>query len=214
VNVEALLLDFNGTLSDDERLLAAVYAQILAARGRTLTPARYVEELAGLSDAEIFRTELGPEADVGALTEERVERYRDASADGATIACEARRAVALAAARVPVVVVTSALRSEVEPALAGSGVAPLVTAIVTLEDVAHPKPHPEPYLTACALAAVEPVRAVAIEDTAAGVASAKAAGVFCAALVGTMPASRLAQADVLLRELTPESVGALLDGEH
>jgi HAD superfamily hydrolase (TIGR01509 family) len=214
VSVEALLLDFNGTLSDDERVLATIYAEMLAAHGRSLTPDRYVEELAGLTDAEIFRAELGAQADVPALVEERVERYRAASADGATISPDARRAVALAASRVPVVVVTSALRREVEPALAGSGLSAMVTAIVAVEDVADPKPHPEPYLTACALAGVEPARAVAVEDTAAGVAAAKAAGVFCVALTGTMPASRLAEADLLLPSLTPEAVASLLGGER
>ena len=145
-HVDALLLDFNGTLSDDERVLAALYSELFADHGQLLPPSEYLERFAGMSDAEIFRLGLGERADVAALTEERVERYRAKTADGSTISADARRAVAAAAARVPVVVVTSAFRREVEPALAGSGLAGVVAGIVAVEDVANPKPAPDPYL--------------------------------------------------------------------
>jgi HAD superfamily hydrolase (TIGR01509 family) len=210
--VDALLLDFNGTLSDDEHVLAAIYVELFAEHGRELTEAAYLERYAGWTDAEIFSAGLGNGADVRTLVEERVERYRARTAGGATISPEAQRAVELAAGRVPVVVVTSAFRREVEPALAGSGLARAIAAIVALDDVANPKPHPEPYRVACALAGVEPERAVAVEDSPSGIAAAKAAGVRCAALTGTVARDRLAAADVLLPALTAEAVAALLQG--
>ncbi len=54
-------------------------------------------------------------------------------------------------------------------------------AVVTGDQVRHGKPHPDPYLTACRLLDVEPVRSVAIEDSPTGMASAEAAG--CRVLV-------------------------------
>ena len=44
------------------------------------------------------------------------------------------------------------------------------------DEVAHGKPHPEPYLRAASLLNVEPSMCVAIEDSPTGVASAQAAG--------------------------------------
>jgi HAD superfamily hydrolase (TIGR01509 family) len=44
------------------------------------------------------------------------------------------------------------------------------------DEVTHAKPHPEPYLTACARLGVEPGRAVVLEDAQSGVVSAEAAG--------------------------------------
>ena len=44
------------------------------------------------------------------------------------------------------------------------------------DEVAHGKPHPEPYLRAASLLNVEPSTCVAIEDSPTGVASAQAAG--------------------------------------
>jgi HAD superfamily hydrolase (TIGR01509 family) len=49
-------------------------------------------------------------------------------------------------------------------------------AVVTGDEVAHGKPHPEAYLTAAARLGVDPAACVAIEDSPTGVASAEAAG--------------------------------------
>ena len=49
--------------------------------------------------------------------------------------------------------------------------------VVTGDAVTHGKPHPEPYLTACAELDARPGECVAIEDSATGVRSAVAAGV-------------------------------------
>ena len=53
--------------------------------------------------------------------------------------------------------------------------------VVTGEQVAQGKPHPEPYLTAAAALGVPPEQCVAIEDSNTGATSAQAAG--CAVLV-------------------------------
>lgn len=50
-------------------------------------------------------------------------------------------------------------------------------AVVTGDVVTHGKPHPEPYLVACAALDAAPGECVAIEDSATGVRSAVAAGV-------------------------------------
>ena len=50
-------------------------------------------------------------------------------------------------------------------------------AVVTGDVVTHGKPHPEPYLAACAALDADPTQCVAIEDSATGVRSAVAAGV-------------------------------------
>lgn len=209
--MDALFLDFNGTLSDDEHVLASVYSELFADHGRLLPPSEYLERFAGMSDAEIFRLGLGESADVEALTEERIGRTLARTADGSAIGPDARAAVAEAAARVPVVVVTSAFRREVEPALAGSGLADAVSAIVAVDDVRYPKPHPEPYRAACRVAGVWSAHAVAVEDTPTGIRSAQAAGVRCAALAGTMGRRSLEGADELLDALTPDAVIALLE---
>jgi beta-phosphoglucomutase-like phosphatase (HAD superfamily) len=48
--------------------------------------------------------------------------------------------------------------------------------IVTRDDVTHPKPHPEPYLTAARRLGLAPDVCLAVEDSHSGVRSAHAAG--------------------------------------
>jgi len=54
-------------------------------------------------------------------------------------------------------------------------------AVVTGEDVKHKKPAPDAYIMAAQWLGVHPTECVAIEDSEAGVHSAKAAGCFCIA---------------------------------
>ncbi|HKP19752.1 MAG TPA: HAD family phosphatase [Gaiellaceae bacterium] len=194
----AVIFDFNGTLSHDEPLLADIFCELFAEHGRPLSAQEYFDELAGLSDPEIVRTWLGPyHPDVEAVIEERIERYRAAVSDGSTIADEVRAAVRYAAERVPVAIVSGAARSEIEPVIRAAGLADLFAAIVPAEDVALGKPHPDGYLRALGLldGGLEPSDVVVFEDTEAGVASAKAAGMRCLAVLGTLAPERLAAAD-------------------
>jgi len=75
---------------------------------------------------------------------------------------------------VPCAVVTSAERAEVERELLGVGLLPRFAAIVCAEDVAEPKPAPDGYDQAMITLGVK--RALAVEDSDAGVQSAMAAG--------------------------------------
>ncbi len=65
---------------------------------------------------------------------------------------------------------------------------------VTGNDVTNLKPHPEPYLKMCTLMEVQPARALVIEDSPAGVRSARAAGCFVVALTGTSARDSLSPA--------------------
>ena len=121
-----------------------------------------------------------------------------AAADGSTVTETVRAAVRHAAERVPVAIVSGAYRAEIVPVVEASGLATELTAIITADDVAHGKPHPEGYLLALERLGVEASEAVALEDTEAGIASAKAAGLHCVAVRGTLPDVRLQQADEIV----------------
>ena|SRR5437763_16782381 len=77
------------------------------------------------------------------------------------------------------------------------------SAIVASGDVRDGKPHPEGYLRALELLRkrlpwLEPADVTVLEDTAAGVAAAKGAGMPCVALARTLPADRLREADEIV----------------
>src|SRR5512134_2916998 len=106
----ALLFDFNGTLSHDEPVLYAIYAELFAEHGRPLSEADYYGRLAGNTEEAIIGGWLGVEgATLDALVEERIDRYVRA-ADGSTVPAAVRAAVRHAAGRVPVAIVSGAYR--------------------------------------------------------------------------------------------------------
>ncbi len=213
MRVRAVIFDFNGTLSHDEPILLAIFQKLFAEYGRPLSAEEYFDELAGRSDPEIVRTWLGADHPaVDEVIERRVERYRELAADGSTVPEEVREAVRYAAERVPVAVVSGAARAEVEPVLEAAGLAGHVRVLVAAEDVPHGKPAPDGYLRALELlgGGLVASEVLVFEDTEAGVAAAKAAGMRCVAVLGTLAPERLAAADEIVPALDVELLRRVL----
>jgi beta-phosphoglucomutase len=191
--MQALVFDFNGTLSDDEPVLFRVYQELFGEVGRPITADEYFEHLAGHTEHEMFTRWLG-HADP-ALIAERIRRYNELVADGSTVDAETRAAVEVAASQTRLGLVTSAFRIEVEPVLATTGLRALFEVVVSLDDVVKGKPDPEAYLRAADLLGVESSELVVLEDTDIGVTSAKAAGAYVVGITRTLGAERLRDAD-------------------
>ena len=199
--VRAVIFDFNGTLSHDEPILCEIFCELFAEHGRPLSAQEYFDELAGLSDPEIVRTWLGrnhPALDE--VIEQRIARYRARVADGSSVPDAVRSAVRYAAERVPIAIVSGAAHAEIEPVIEAAGFDGLIAVIVAAEDVAEGKPHPAGYLRALELldSSLEASDVLVFEDTEAGVAAAKAAGMRCVAVLGTLAPDRLAAADEIV----------------
>jgi beta-phosphoglucomutase len=208
MTVRALLLDFNGTLSEDEPLLFAIFEDLFASAGKPITEADYYDQLAGLSDPEVVEAWLGkPEP---ALVARKIQLYLEGSADGHTISLDARQAVREAAEHVVVAIVSGSARREIEPVVAAAGLSSSIAELVAAEDVEHGKPAPDGYLQMLELLGLEPGEAVALEDSEVGIAAAKAAGLSCYAVSGTHPADRLAAADGIVERLDPDFVRRVL----
>jgi beta-phosphoglucomutase len=206
---QALILDFNGTVSQDEHIVLEVFQELFAEQGRPLDAATYERELAGMSDPEIAWAWLGRDHPAAAgVIAERDRRYRARTADGSTVPESVRAAVRLAAEHVPVAICSGAARSEIEATLDAAGISDVIDLIVAAEDVPRGKPAPDGYLTAHRLLAPElPAGEVlAFEDTEVGVVSALAAGLRCIAVLGTMGAERLQAAERVVPELDSAAV--------
>jgi beta-phosphoglucomutase len=191
----AVAFDFNGTLSNDEPVLVRVYEELFAELGRPMTEADYYEHLAGHTDEEMFTRWLG-HSDT-ALIDDRIARYLVRAGDGSMVDEEIRVVVCFAAERVPVAVVSAALRSEIDPVLEAAGLREAVTVIVSQDDVVNGKPDPECYLVAAGLLNIEPGQMLVFEDTDVGLSAAKAAGAHVVGLTRTHGAARMSAADEL-----------------
>jgi beta-phosphoglucomutase len=213
MQARAVVFDFNGTLSNDEPVLYEIFAALFAEQGKPLSAQEYFDELCGLSDPEIVRTWLGPDhPGVEAVIRERVDRYRAVVADGSSVEEWTREALRYASERVPVAIVSGAARAEIEPVMRAAELADLVSFVVAAEDVEHGKPHPDGYLRALELFDSD-LRAddvLVFEDTEAGIASAKAAGMTVVAVTGTLAPERLQEADDRVDRVTDDVMRSYL----
>jgi beta-phosphoglucomutase len=214
VIVRAVIFDFNGTLSNDEPILCEIFRELFAEQGRPLSAEEYFDQLAGLSDPEIVRKWLGPSHPaVDDVIAERITRYRAAVLGGSTVSEMVRQAVRYAADRVPVAIVSGAARAEIDPVLTAAGLAAVIQVVVSADDVSEGKPNPESYLRVLELLD-DDIRAgevVVLEDTEAGIAAAKAAGMSCIAVLGTLKPERLAAADEIVPAIDVALMRRLLE---
>jgi beta-phosphoglucomutase len=218
----AVIFDFNGTLSNDEPVLLAVFADLFAAHlSWSLTEADYWERLAGRSDREIIEIVVaeqagGDEQLVETMLGERRARYLERVEQRSPIEEETMALVQLLDRHdVPLAIVTGAQRPDVEFVLERRGLADHFAAIVTEEDVVEGKPHPEGFERGAALLGVSPADVLVFEDSLFGVRGAKAAGMWCVGVVGTKTRDELdAEAHLVVDRLTPTLMTAVLDAER
>ena len=104
-------------------------------------------------------------------------------------------------------IVTSAARPVAKARIAAAGV-PLPHVLVSGDDVTHGKPHPEPFLSAQRRArSLHP--ALAVEDTVAGLTSARAAGCTTIGITGTATLGELLpHADAVIESLADLTIAA------
>lgn len=217
-----MILDFNGTISDDEPLLDRLFREILAKEGVELSSQTYFDELSGLSDPEIIvrALELGGVEPTPELRERvlrtKIDRYKGEVERAHPVSDDAAAFVRFLAARVPIAIASGAVREEVELVLELAGLRGLFEAIVCIDDVEVGKPDPSGYLLALAQLSEErglhdsivARDVLAIEDSEAGVHAAHAAGLRCAAVAGDGRAE--AAADLVLERLDAGTAERLL----
>ena len=177
---DAILFDFDGVLVDSEPVHHAVWQQVLAPYSITLSWDDYQRRCIGVSDKEMilelcaiagrpaaFDSLWNDYPRKRALVRERMMHAPPSFADSIALVHEL-------AAHVPLAVVTSSARMEVEPVLDRMGIGERFVTCVFGDEVKRLKPDPEPYATAAARLQVK--RPLVIEDSGAGCASAQAAG--------------------------------------
>ncbi len=203
---EAVLFDFNGVIVDDEWLHGECFAEIVRANGFAFGPEDYFSDYFGLTDSDFFR-DFYRDQDTK-LTERAVQRL---VADKAALYCTkldlvsmipgSDTAVREISSKVPIIVVSGALRQEITTLLGRFGLLDCFAGIVAAEDVRAGKPSPEGYLRGLELLNRHPGRCLAIEDSPLGIQAARHAGLRCWAVTTSRPASILGDAHRLLDSL-------------
>lgn len=213
----AVVFDLDGVLWDGEPVYYAAFNVVLEPLGHHLPEDEYEQIIGSSVEAawawvlDRFRINESPDdfyrkydAAVLAMLKEPVEPLpgvRD------LIAELKRRGFRIAVA-------SASLRQWVDATLEGIGLAGEFETTVSASEVKHAKPAPDLYALAAERLRIPAPECLAVEDTRAGVASAKAAGMFAVQLRAASTAlPPIAEADLVIDDYSQFDL-SLLDGDR
>ncbi|HLX33328.1 MAG TPA: HAD family phosphatase [Gaiellaceae bacterium] len=212
--IEAVIFDLDGVLLQSEEVWDAVRARYVGERG-----GRYDDEvqraMMGMSAPEWSRflhEDAGVPDDPNEINSEVVRRMLEAYERELPLLPGAVEAVQRAAAHFRLALASSSNRAIFEDVLRLAKIAEFFSATISSEEVAHGKPAPDVYLEAARRLAVAPESCAAIEDSHAGIRSAKSAGMRVIAIPNPSyppDGETLALADVVLASLDELTVDVL-----
>lgn len=175
----AVVFDLDGTLIDTESLCNEAGVEACAALGLPVD-LPFFESLAGIDDrtrVRLIEEHAGATVELAAFFAEWDRRCSERFARGIPLKPGALDLLGmLEESGVPVALATSSRRGPAEEKVEAAGLRRHFRTMVTFDDVAAPKPAPDPYLLAVERLGVEPSRALAFEDSETGARSAHAAG--------------------------------------
>jgi beta-phosphoglucomutase len=209
--LRGVVFDFDGVLVDSEPLHFRALRGTLTDEGIAIDEDEYYARYAAYDDRTAIRLALeqhGTPFDASRV--DRAARRKSTLFDqllpGIPFFPGARELVRDLAREVPLAIASGALRSEIERILTAGGLRESFRAVVGAEDVVRTKPDPMPYASAVARLASEapglrPEECVAFEDTMAGIASARAAGLKVIGVTNTYSAEKLGAAHRVVASL-------------
>ena len=207
LTARALLLDMDGTLVNSDAVVERIW--------------RRWSERHGLDGDEVMKVAHGrqghatmalllPDRPVEQNLADNARMLAEETADVDGVVPIAGAGAFLASLRgLPHALVTSADIALATARMTAAGLE-LPEVRVTAECVGASKPDPEGFLKGAAELGVEPADCVVFEDSAAGIAAGRAAGM---RVVGVGPRADVHDPDVVVRDLTQIRVEATADGE-
>lgn len=221
--IDAIVFDFNGVIADDEPAHVLCFQQALAEARLTLTKHDYYGAYLGMDERACTRRLLEQrdgitdEAEVLRIAERKAELFRTHTGHHRPPLFPGAVDFVLAASdRYRLAIASGGRRAQIEDALAGSEIEHAFEVVVTAENCPIGKPDPAIYLIACdklnanrgSRERITPSQCLVIEDSLAGIRSAKAAGMRVLAVSTTYPIEMLNEAEDVfhgLHDMTPQS---------
>ena len=212
---DAVIFDFDGVIVDTEPLHYKAFQEVLEPLGIGFPWQEYVDTYMGFDDRDAFLEAFrvhGKDLDDRRLTQlvaSKSKVFLDIIRNGVrAYPGTVSLITSLNASGLPLAISSGALRSDILPILTILGITRCFLHVISADDVRKSKPDPESYLLAYQrlkethpLLLSMPNRCLAIEDTPAGIRSAKGAGLSVLAVTNSYSEEQLTEADYLTDSL-------------
>jgi HAD superfamily hydrolase (TIGR01509 family) len=207
--LNAVIFDFDGIIVDSEPMHYQAFQRILEPLGKGFPWEEYCETYIGFDDRDAFRQVFKATGekictrDVKRLIGEKAKIFQQLIHEGqATPLPGAVELIKSIPSKLPIALCSGALREDITPILENLGIGNAFSVIVTAEDTKKSKPDPAPYKLALQkLGESNAASAIAIEDTPAGILSAKGAGLKVLAVTNSYDREYLLEADAVTDSL-------------
>lgn len=207
--LSAVIFDFDGIIVDSEPMHFRAFNEVLEPLNKTITWDDYCEIYIGFDDRDAFKAIFKAHGDK--MSSRDLKRMIAAKAaffqtliknGDATPLPGAVELIKSIPVRLPVALCSGALKEDLLPIIKKLGIESDFSVIVTAEDTPKSKPDPAPYILALEKLKIDdPATALAIEDTPAGIRSAKAAGMKVLAVTNSYDRDYLLEADAIATSL-------------
>jgi beta-phosphoglucomutase len=209
--LRAVIFDFDGVLVNSEPLHFQALRDCLLPEGVAIDEQEYERYYLAFDDREAIRAALerhgahGDAERIGRLASRKALLF-DALLPEIPVFPGAVQLVRALFREYPLAIASGALRREIEMILSLAGLRDAFGVIVAADDVQRCKPDPAPFLAAMqGLASrtpnLAPSECLAVEDSMAGIASARAAGMKVLGIAHSYPADRLSTAHLVAASL-------------
>jgi len=215
LNFKAVLFDFDGVIADTLTYHVQAWQQVFEKYKLKISP-QDIYLLEGRIAEDICRLMAKQKglsldaATVREITRQKRAIYRQITR--AAVYPDTRRLIEyLNQTSVKKALVTGSILKNIEP-VTGTDFLKNFDVIVTGDQVAHTKPHPEPYLLAAKRLAVKPEECIVIENAPSGITAAKRAGMYCIAVKTTIQDEQyLKEADLIVEAISKIPMEKLLN---
>ena len=224
--LKAFIFDFDGVIVDTELLHLSAFQEILKDFHVSLAREEYYLKYLGMDDRDCFRTVLAEHNItfdthmIDNLIQKKTEYFMENVKKGISTYPGVVEFIKKIQHNFPLAIASGALRHEIETILEGLDIRRAFRIIVSSEDVEKSKPDPEIFLRALqglqeiSKRPIRPEECAVIEDSVAGIAGARRAGMYVIGITNTYTAMDLRMAHIViesLEDLDLERIGQITE---
>jgi HAD superfamily hydrolase (TIGR01509 family) len=193
----AIIFDMDGVIVDSEPRHERAFREVFHEMGYGETHGIDFPAYYGRSDRALWQDFIqkhNPAQSIEELTDWKQRRFLEIIRDEKPIFEDLPELVQRLSQKYKLALASGSFHPVIEVILSMEGLRQFFPVVVSVQDVARGKPAPDVFLRAAELLKVAPAECCVIEDAAAGVEAARAAGMTVIAITNSLPKEKLAHA--------------------